>query len=205
MATTVQSADAERYDIRTVLSGGVILGAVTAVGVVIFALLSRVLAGTFETIVRSVLILAGGAVCGYFPAASVRPRSTDGIAWAATLGLLGSVTFTALDTGLLRPFHVYHWTWDAIGGGSGFWYISVWWMGSTVLAWLGAWAYARAASRFGRADIRLLVGQTVAAAIVILAALVALGIGPFHSATMALAVSLAFVAQVPLAAMFARR
>lgn len=205
MATTVQSADAERYDIRTVVGGGVILGAVTAVGVVLFALLSRMLAGTIETIVHSVLIVAGGAVFGYFPAASVRPRSPDGIAWAATLGLLGSLSFTALDTGLLRPFNVYHWTWDAIGGGSGFWYISIWWMGSTVLAWFGAWAYARAASRFGPAGIGPLVGQTVGVAIVMFAALVGFGIAPFHGATMALAVSLALVAQVPLATLLARR
>jgi hypothetical protein len=205
MATSAQFADAERYDVRTIVGGGVTLGAATAVGVVLFALLSRVLEGNVETVVRSGLILVGGAVASYFPAASVRPRSAETIAWAATLGLLGSFTFTLLDVALLRPLNVYHWTWDAIGGGSGFWYISVWWMGSAVLAWLGAWAYARAAWRSGKANIPTLVGQTIGITILLFAVLVGIGLLPFHSAIMALAFALALVAQVPLAAMHARR
>lgn len=205
MATSAQSADAERYDVRTIVGGGVTLGAVTAVGVVIFALLSRVLDGNVETVVRSGLILVGGAVVSFFPAASVRPRGAETIAWAVTLGLLGSVTFTVLDVAALRPLNVYHWTWDAIGGGSGFWYISVWWMGSALLAWLGAWAYARSAWRTGGAHLPTLIGQTAGMAILLFAVLVGIGLAPFHSAIMALAFALALVAQVPLAAMRARR
>jgi hypothetical protein len=200
MTTAVQSASVERYDVRTVVGGGVVLGVITAVGVVIFALLSRPLSGPLESLVQSALILAGGLVFAYYPAAAVRPRGVDGIAWAATLGLVGALAFTAIDTALLRPIDLYHWTWDAIGGGSGFWYIPVWWMGSALLAWLGAWGHVRS----GGAAIPRLSGLTAGLAVLLFAGLVALGLAPLRGAVMALAFSLSLVAQVPLAAMLAR-
>ena len=205
MATSARAADTERYDVRTMVGGGIILGALTAVGVVIFALVSRAVDGTVETIIQSILILAGGGLVTYFPAASVRPRSVDAIAWAATLGLLGSVAFTVFDTAVLRPLHVYHWTWDAIGGGSGFWYISVWWMGSAVVAWLGAWAYARVVGRSKAVSVPSLLGQTITSAVLLFAVLVVIGLVPFHSASMGLAFALALLAQVPLATVLAGR
>lgn len=205
MTASAQPASLERYDVRTILRGAVVLGVITAMGVVVFALLGRVMQGVAETVVRSVLILAGGAVFGYFPAATVRPRTADTIAWAATLGFLGSVVFAVIDTAALRPLSVYHWTWDQLGGGSGFWYISVWWMGSAVLAWLGSWAYARAARRTGVANFPALVTLTVMLAVLFFAALVGTGIFPVHSAVMALAVALALVTQVAFAPMLARR
>jgi len=111
------------------------------------------MAGTTEIIVQSVLVLVGGAVFAYVPSMLLRPRDTDGIAWAAMIGLLGALVFTVIDTVLLRPMNLYHWTWDAIGGGSGFWYIPVWWMGAVFLAWLGAWVVA-ASSRHAPASRR---------------------------------------------------
>jgi hypothetical protein len=114
----------------------------TAAGVVVFTLLSRALTGTGEVIVQSAIVLGGGLVASFLPAHLVQPRNVDGIAWASLLGLVGSLFFTVIDTVLLRPLDLYHWTWDAIGGGSGFWYIPVWWMGAAALAWLGAWIVA---------------------------------------------------------------
>jgi hypothetical protein len=43
----------------------------------------------------------------------------------------------AIDIVLLRPFKAYPWTWDAVGGGSTWWYLPVWWMLGTFLAWMG--------------------------------------------------------------------
>lgn len=205
MATSAPPASFERSDLRTVVGGGVVLGVVAAVGVVVFALASRVLAGTVETVVQSLLILLGGVVVSYGPAGSVRPRSAEAIAWAATVGLLGALTFTVIDTAILRPVNLYHWTWDEIGGGSGFWYIPVWWMGSAVLAWLGSWTFAVAARRAGTPNIPGLAGMTLGLSLLVFAMLVVTDIAPFRSAVMALSFSLALVAQVPIAAMLARR
>lgn len=206
MTSAAQMAEAPRYDVRTIVGGGVKLGVITAVGVAVFALVSRPLAaGVAETIVQTVLVLAGGAVCSFLPAHWVRPREVDGIAWTALLGFLGAVSFTVLDTVLLRPLSIYHWTWDQIGGGSGFWYISVWWMAAAVLAWLGGWITA-IQGRTGLAVSVVKTGaQTVGIAVVLLAIMVIAGVGPFHAAVAALAFGLALVLHVPLAAMLQRR
>lgn len=198
MTSMAEPAVASKTDVRTIVGGGVKLGIATAIGVVVFALLSRALAGRTEVVVQSVLILVGGTVFAYAPAFWVRPRGVDAIAWAALVGLLGSVAFTVVDTIVLRPVNLYHWTWDAIGGGSGFWYISVWWMGSCFLAWLGAWVHSIAASRGG--DVVSAALQTAGLSVVLFVVLTATGLAPFHGAVAALAYALALIVHVPLAA-----
>lgn len=196
---------ADRSEVRVILLGGVQLGVLTTVGVVAFALLSRALTGTTEVVVQSLLILLGGVAVAYGPALAIRPRTVDGIAWATLVGLLGALAFTVLDTAGLRPAHLYPWTWDEIGGGSGFWYIPVWWMGSAVLAWLGAWTVAILAR--GGSDPRPLVVGLVTAGL----AVVCFGIGvavtplPFHAASMALAFAAGLVVHAALAAATTRR
>jgi len=189
----------ERYDVRTIVGGGIKLGVLTTVGVAVFALLSRVLAGTTEVITQAVFVIAGGVVCGYLPSVWVRPRSADAIAWAAMLGLLGAVTFTVFDTAILRPLDLYHWTWDEIGGGSGFWYIPVWWMGSAFLAWLGGMISARTGTPV-TAGL-----QTGALSVALFAIIAAVGAGPFHAAVAALAFTIALILHVPLATALPRR
>jgi hypothetical protein len=195
----------DRADVRAMLMGGFQLGMFTVVGVVAFALLSRTLTGTAETVVQSILIAVGGIAFAYFPSLGVRPRTVDGIAWAALMGLLGSLVFTVVDTALLRPVHLYHWTWDAIGGGSGFWYIPIWWMGSATLAWLGALTVATLA-RGGRDPAPLLTGLlTAGLAIVLFGVAAALALLPFSSAVMALAFAAALVLHAGFAAIVTRR
>jgi hypothetical protein len=198
---TVPSA-ADRYDVRTIVGGGAKLGVVMAVGVAAFALLSRELQGTLETLVQSLLILTGGLVFTYAPARWVRPRSVDAIAWTATLGLLGSVAFAVIDTAVLRPLDLYHWTWDAIGGGSGFWYIPVWWMGATFLAWLGGWVASREVTEpaaFGKSATK-----TLALALALAVLLVLSGVAPFHAGTVALAYALGLIVHLALSVASAR-
>jgi hypothetical protein len=202
MTSVTAPSAAERYDVRTMVGGGVKLGVVTAVGVAVFALLSRGLEGSAEVLVQSILILVGGVVFTYAPAFWVRPRSLDAIAWTATLGLLGSVAFTVVDTAVLRPLGLYHWTWDAIGGGSGFWYIPIWWMGATFLAWLGGWIASREVpepSAFGRTA-----AKTAALALGFGLVLGVAGVAPFHAATVALAYVLGLVAHLALSVVSAR-
>ncbi len=203
MTSMAEPAAAPRSDVRTIVGGGIKLGLATVIGVVVFALLSRALTGRPEVVVQSVLILVGGTVFSYAPAYWVRPRGVDAIAYAALLGLLGSVAFTLVDTAVLRPVHLYHWTWDAIGGGSGFWYIPVWWMGSCFLAWLGGWVHSIMAPTGGNAVGAAL--QTAGLAVLLFVILVGVRIAPFHAATAALAYTLALIVHVPLAAVLRTR
>ncbi len=203
MTSVAQHAAEPRSDVKTIVGGGVKLGVVTVVGVVAFVLLSRWLSGRTEVLVQSLLILFGGAVFAYAPASWVRPREVDSIAWASLVGLLGSVVFTVVDTAVLRPVHLYPWTWDAIGGGSGFWYIPVWWMGSCFLAWLGAWVYSMLAPGGGTAVKAAL--QTMGLSVLVFVILVATGIAPFHGAVAGLAFAVALVLHVPLAAVLRTR
>jgi len=204
MTSAVQPIS-DRADVRTIVGGGAVLGAVTAIGVAVFALASRPLSGATETVVQSVLILAGAAVFCYFPAVRVRPANVDGIAWSAMLGLMGALFFTVFDTVLLRPLDIYHWTWDQVGGGSGFWYIPVWWMGSATLAWLGAWITAIVNGGNAERSLVPTVATTIVIGIVVFAALVGLRIAPAHSAVMALGVTLGLPIHVLGAWLRARR
>jgi hypothetical protein len=203
MTSVAQPAAESRSDVRTIVGGGIALGVVTVVGVVVFVLQARWLGGRAEVVVQSLLILLGGAVFAYAPAARVRPRNVDGIAWASLVGLLGALVFTVVDTAILRPVHLYPWTWDAIGGGSGFWYVPVWWMGSCFVAWLGAWVYSLLAAGGGRAVAAAL--QTAGLAVLVFVVLVAAGLAPFRGAVAALAFALALVLHVPLAALLRTR
>jgi len=203
MTSLAAPAVTSQTDVRTIVGGGIKLGIATAIGVVAFALLSRTLAGRAEVVVQSLLILAGGTVFSYAPSYWVRPRGVDAIAWAALMGLLGSVAFTIVDTVVLRPVDLYHWTWDAIGGGSGFWYVPVWWMGSCFLAWLGAWVHSLAAAR-GR-NVASAAMQTAGLAVLLFVALTVSGLAPFHGAVAALAYALALVVHVPVAAVLRAR
>jgi len=203
--TAAAQPTADRSEVRVILLGGIRLGILTTAGVVAFALLARALSGPVEVVVQSLLLMLGGVAFSYVPSLSTRPRTVDGIAWAAMVGLLGALVFTVLDTAMLRPAHLYHWTWDEIGGGSGFWYIPVWWMGSAVLAWLGAWTVALVA-RGGRDPMPLGIGLLTAGLAVMLFGLgVAVQLLPFHAAGMALAYAVALVLHVALAAATARR
>jgi hypothetical protein len=203
MTSMAEPAVAPRADTRTIVGGGVKLGLATVIGVVIFALLSRALSGRTEVVVQALLVLIGGSVFAYAPAYWVRPRGVDAIAWASLLGLLGSVVFTVVDTAVLRPVHLYHWTWDAVGGGSGFWYIPVWWMGSCFLAWLGAWVHSIMAPGGGNAVSAA--AQTAGLAVLLFVVVVGVRLTPFHAAAAALAYTIALIVHVPLAAVLRTR
>jgi len=204
MTSAVQPAAQAGYDVRTIVGSGVKLGIVTTVGVVVFVLLSRLLGGTAEVLVQSILVLVGGLVFSFLAATWLKPFDVDSIAWTALVGLLGALTFTVLDTIVLRPLNLYHWTWDQIGGGSGFWYIPVWWMGSATLAWLGAWIYSLT-SRGGTAGFGTLAGRPVVIALVLFVALGITNIGPFTAPMMALTFCLALVVELVLASVLSRK
>jgi len=139
MSATVAPAASDRSDFRTVTVGGAKIGIATAIAVVAFLAAVRLvpIAGGLRGGVLVLIVLAAGLAAAFLPAEWTAARSTEGIAGAAAVGLVGTVVFSAIDIVLLRPFKAYPWTWDAIGGGSTWWYLPIWWMLGTFLAWMG--------------------------------------------------------------------
>lgn len=141
----------DRSDFRTVTLGGAGVGLVTGVAVVAFLAASRLMTETAGArgVVEALIVLAAGVLVAFLPATWTAPRGGDGIAGAAAIGLVGTIVFSAIDIIVLRPFKAYPWTWDAIGGGSTWWYLPVWWMLGTFLAWMGGIVTAASAARGG--------------------------------------------------------
>lgn len=166
---------ADRSDFRNVLMGGTLVGAITGVGVVAFVAISRILpSGAARDVLEGILVLAGGVAVSLLPGQSAVSRTVEGVAGAAAIGLWGTVVFMAIDIVLLRPFKAYPWTWDAIGGGSTWWYLPIWWMLGTFLAWMGGMLTAARNAR-GSASLAQLAVPVVIGAVVLVAAGKALG------------------------------
>jgi hypothetical protein len=170
MSGTAAALGSDRSDFRTVTVGGAKIGVATAVTVVLFLAASRLIpdVGGLRGGVEALIVLTAGVVLSFLPGEWTAARSTEGIAGAAALGLVGTVVFSAIDIGLLRPFKAYPWTWDAIGGGSTWWYLPVWWMLGTFVAWMGAILTAAGAAR-GEATLVRRALPPVAATIVVAA------------------------------------
>ena len=180
MSATATAAQ-DRSDFRTVTVGGALVGLVTGGAVVLFVAASRNLAGdAVRGGVEALVVLAAAVVVAFFPAHWTAARGTEGIAGAAAVGWVGTVVFSAIDIVLLRPFKAYPWTWDAIGGGSTWWYLPVWWMLGTFLAWMGGIVTASQATRgggqaaLGRSALPAIAGAVIVAAIAQLAGAVSL-------------------------------
>src|SRR6266511_968032 len=150
-------ATADRSEFRHILISGAIVGAVTAAAVVLFLLASRILpAGVVRSLALMIIVIAGGVLAAFLPGFFAAARTVQGVASAAAIGLWGTIVFMAIDIILLRPFKAYPWTWDDIGGGSTWWYLPIWWMLGTFLAWMGAIVTAGRAARGGDTAIRSL-------------------------------------------------
>lgn len=147
MTASATPATIDRSDFRHVVLSGAKVGLVTGLAVVVFLLASRFLpAGIVRDVVLAAVVLAFAVPIALLPGHLVRARGTEGVAGAAAVGLFGTVVFMAVDIVLLRPFRAYPWTWDAVGGGSTWWYLAIWWMLGTFTAWMGGlWLASRAA------------------------------------------------------------
>src|SRR6266566_2256573 len=148
MSATATPVASDRSDFRTVTVGGAKLGVATAVAVVAFLAASQrvPITGGLRGGVEALIVLA------------------------AAVGLVATVVFSAIDIVLLRPFKAYPWTWDAIGGGSTWWYLPIWWMLGTFLAWMGGIVTAAGGeATLGRRALPALAATIVVALIVRLA------------------------------------
>lgn len=152
--TSATTVDVDRSEFRHILFSGTKVGAVTAAAVILYLVISRLLpAGFIEALLQAIVVLAAAVVATFLPGFFATSRTVQGIASAAAIGLWGTIVFMAIDIILLRPFKAYPWTWDAVGGGSTWWYLPIWWMLGTLVAWLGALVTAGRAARGGNTAI----------------------------------------------------
>jgi hypothetical protein len=165
--TATPAPSTDRSDFRHVLLSGTKVGALTAAGVVLYLLASAFLpAGAARVTAQTIVVLATATAAGLLPGRWVSARSAEGVAGAAATGLWGTVVFMAIDIVVLRPVQAYPWTWDAIGGGSSWWYLPIWWMLGTFVAWMGG---LYAASRREADNLVAAAAPVVAGAVVIAA------------------------------------
>jgi hypothetical protein len=138
MTASPATVSADRSDFRHVLVSGTKVGLATAVAVALALAAGRLIAaGAARDAVTTLIVLGGATAAGLLPGRWAAPRSAEGVAGAAAIGLWGTVVFMIVDIVVFRPIKAYPWTWDAIGGGSTWWYLPIWWMLGTYLAWMG--------------------------------------------------------------------
>jgi hypothetical protein len=157
VSTAPSATEIDRSDFRYILRSGAKVGVVTGIAVILSIAIARLLGpGLVSAVLVALVVLAAGVSATLLPGYYTTARSVQGIAGAAAIGLWGTVIFMAIDVILLRPFKAYPWTWDAIGGGSTWWYLPVWWMLGTFLAWLGGIVTAARGRRGGNTAIQSL-------------------------------------------------
>ena len=142
-------------DVPSIVRGAVKLGLIESVVVLLFSLASRFLpSGPIETLVLAIILLAGLAAVILLPGLWTQPRTIEGIAGAAGIGLAATIVFLLIDVSILQNIGTYTNRWLEIGGGSNWWYHPVWWMVGTFLPWMGAWLLANQTARSGRPSPR---------------------------------------------------
>jgi hypothetical protein len=135
--------------VPSIVLGSIKLGLIEAVLVLLFSLASRFLSGVLETIVCAIILMIGLAAVTMLPGLWIRPRTIEGIAGAAGVGLGAAGVFLLVDVILLQNIGTYTDRWYDLGGGSNWWYHPVWWMVGTFLPWMGAWILANQSAKRG--------------------------------------------------------
>ena len=136
-------ADHDLTDIPSIVRGAVKLGLFESVIVLLVSLVSRLLMdGVLQTALIAVIVLLGLAGVILLPGLWTRPRTIEGIAGAAGIGLGAAIVFLLVDVTLLQNIGTYGHRWWDLGGGANWWYHPVWWMAGTFLPWMGAWILA---------------------------------------------------------------
>lgn len=150
-AVAQASVPVDQTDVRYLVRAAVKIGFLTAATVFLFSLVSRFTDGTLMTALETVILLAGLSGVVLLPGIWTNPRTVEGIAGAAAIGLGGTFIYLLLDVSILQNIGTYTDRWRAIGGGSNWWWHPVWWMLGTYLCWFGAFAQSNQAVRRGAA------------------------------------------------------
>src|SRR6185503_14512033 len=114
--------DHDVTDVPSIVAGAVRLGLFEAVVVLLFSLGSRLLDPPLETLVLAPILLVGLAGVTLLPGLWTRPRTIEGIAGAAGIGLGAAFVFLLIDVVLLQHIGTYGHRWMDLGGGSNWWY-----------------------------------------------------------------------------------
>jgi hypothetical protein len=153
MTTTAQAnRDYDATAVPEIVLGSVKLGLIEAGLVLLFSLASRFLGGILEVVVCAIVVIVGLAAVTLLPGLWTRPRTIEGLAGAAGIGLGAAGVFLLVDLVLLQNIGTYSSRWYEVGGGSNWWYHPVWWMAGTFLPWMGAWMLANHTSRGRRSS-----------------------------------------------------
>lgn len=178
MTSFAAAPGTDQSGFRHVVRSGAKVGLVTAAAVVVFLLLARVLpeVGTRREAILALVVLAAAVPVAFLPGQLVGARTTEGVAGAAAVGLLGTVWFMVVDVVVLRTVGAYPWTWDAVGGDSSWWYLPVWWMLGTLTAWMGGLVIADRHAR-GTPSLAALARPPLAGGLVAIVAVLASGVG----------------------------
>jgi hypothetical protein len=136
-------ADHDLTDVPAIVRGAVKLGLLESVIVLLVSLASRLLMnGPLQTVLIGLIVLVGLASVIMLPGLWTRPRTIEGIAGAAGIGLGAAIVFLLVDVTLLQNIGTYGHRWWDLGGGANWWYHPVWWMVGSFLPWMGAWILA---------------------------------------------------------------
>jgi hypothetical protein len=136
---------------------------------------SRWLDGPIETILRGLIVLVGVTAVSMLPGLWTRPRTIEGIAGAAGIGLAATGVFLLVDIILLQNIGTYTNRWYQIGGGSNWWYHPVWWMAGTFVPWMGAWILANQTVKAGRASPAIATAMALGFAVLVAILAILLG------------------------------
>jgi hypothetical protein len=160
-------ADHDLTDVPAIVRGSVKLGLLESVLVLVISLVSRFLPnGVLQTVVLAVIVVLGLAAVTLLPGLWTRPRTIEGIAGAAGIGLGAAVVYLLIDVTLLQNIGTYGHRWLELGGGSNWWYHPVWWMVGTFLPWMGAWIFANQLVKGGAVSPGAAFGTALACAAV---------------------------------------
>lgn len=181
MTSTVElNRDYDLTGVPAIVAGSVKLGLLEGIAVLLFSLASRLLDGVVETIVCGIILIVGVAAVSMLPGLWTRPRTIEGIAGAAGIGLGATAVFLLVDVVLLQNIGTYTNRWYEIGGGSNWWYHPVWWMVGTFIPWMGAWLLANQTNRNGHPSAGQGLIIALVLAVLIGAAATALGFPGAH-------------------------
>jgi hypothetical protein len=172
------TAEPNAYDatsVPAIVLGSIKLGLLESVLVLLFSLASRFLDGILEIMVCAPILLVGLAAVTMLPGLWTKPRTIEGIAGAAGIGLGAAGVFLLIDVMLLQNIGTYSNRWEEIGGGSNWWYHPVWWMIGTFLPWMGAWILANQTAKHGQPSVAT--GLLTAMGLTIVAAVLAILLG----------------------------
>jgi hypothetical protein len=155
-------------NVPAVVRGSVKLGLLEAAMVLVISLISRLLPnGPLQIVLLAVALVVGLAAVTLLPGLWTRPRTIEGIAGAAGIGLGAAVVFLLIDVTLLQNIGTYGHRWYDVGGGSDRWHHPVWWMVGTFLPWMGAWMLANQLVRRGSVSPGLALATALACAVVL--------------------------------------